>query len=1148
MPRADNEKNHLIAFTREEQNTHRQVVARSVGVTILQLIKTYFKNPFTDDDLSKKYDNCINEIRSAAKGNYKQECGVNYLIDSANQPVNAWDTITLYLPAADGSYHSELFTFPLRQAITLVWLALHDHDKFAHDFNYPPDSNDSLAVQKQKQLIRASGEYIKRKQNFLNLLFDLHEDNICHQGIRNEIVFLLNKIYLDVEIIEDELSTIAAILKDHTNNLFWLHYENSRSTAVKNTLTKALFIWMREYNPTPLLALIDPEKHINKSLHTLFLRHGCNPIAIKLDDLIEQCLPTLNFTYDPKTYPVIKLIESIFISTDDTNSDNVQRALQNISAWIMAHVALDTVRMTDTITAFYTLYQAYKSLDERMQRLLMASGNMRDSYPGFLTASYAYFTTVAGASLENEFPAVNPELLQIAQELKTSIADFNSSAMVDFIENFFARWNIALVEKNLSQLKYLYRFLLDDAFKQKIIYSDAEIETFWKSGDENSPYRDITVYQINRVFLQAILVDPNHWTQKFYTFVNNVYDFLVDSEDEENDQNQIIERFIEISFTTELAHQINYNMGVYHKFDALHPRELYQYVNEYIFLPEHAKTFEEWSRLTVFLSEEKHLELYQPQAVKINQQAYEALSITASSILSVIVAAIPQSYRCAFMLDNRVIDYISRNVKAPLNEHKMEILSTVADLIFSLISEDERITIWNSLPADIIEDLFFKLGAQWTSDALTFLPETDRLAFLSRIRKPAVDDPVWLLLPAADFLKHITQQTPEAINLFLLAHETLIIRKFDLSQKAELIKFMSGWHRNLFPSRDILVKKILASCVDDRLILLKEIESCITDITKLITDQNYWDKTFFRDIALRNQLLFLTLFGFENYKKLFPDFKGLRRIATSLGKNEFYQLIQDWDSLIYHYIINHPKENAVVSFLKLLPAEKRLQNLKKINVDLIVNYIANDRLNFALLQASLPDADKYYANNLLTAFVITFSKIYKALRAGQTSLFKTNLVVKTQLNFIPPTSAVKIIIEHARSNPNSRTAKAFALMKKYGSYKNTDNDLLNEIYIYSYLKTGFFKRHSLQPDCISQTQINGVTETKVDFVWGPATSLVFPNTRRAKICNVMSMLSAGELLEKLEERNARAQPLDFTIFLNPGVDRDQDQGLGINRP
>jgi hypothetical protein len=162
---------------------------------ILFLGKTYFKATDTQAAITKKYEHCIAEIKLATKDKLELRHAVNFLISEAEQALSEWDDVHLYLPASDGIYLKKTFVFPLKLVLPLVWLALKDHAKYAHDINYPGT--------KEQQFARSRGEYKMRLDNFFNLLI-LHDEDIDSfwnhadnsTPFRDITVYLTNRICL----------------------------------------------------------------------------------------------------------------------------------------------------------------------------------------------------------------------------------------------------------------------------------------------------------------------------------------------------------------------------------------------------------------------------------------------------------------------------------------------------------------------------------------------------------------------------------------------------------------------------------------------------------------------------------------------------------------------------------------------------------------------------------------------------------------------------------------------------------------------------------------------------------------------------------------------------------------------------------------
>jgi hypothetical protein len=63
-------------FIENPQNTHRAVIANSVGMAILFLKKTYLKETYIEADIIEKYAHCIEAMKLVVKDNHKRQLGV----------------------------------------------------------------------------------------------------------------------------------------------------------------------------------------------------------------------------------------------------------------------------------------------------------------------------------------------------------------------------------------------------------------------------------------------------------------------------------------------------------------------------------------------------------------------------------------------------------------------------------------------------------------------------------------------------------------------------------------------------------------------------------------------------------------------------------------------------------------------------------------------------------------------------------------------------------------------------------------------------------------------------------------------------------------------------------------------------------------
>ncbi len=1135
MPSPDSDSKLIIQFMNNTQNTHRAIVTNSVGMAVLSLKMNYLKVASNTADLIAKYERAIEEIKFAAKDNVIRIAAVDFLINAAREPLNEYDSVHLFLPDKDHVFRKQKHDIPLTHVIPLVWLALKDHEKFAHDINYP-------ALSAEQQFTRARGEYNRRQDNFFSLLIELRDNNLCHQGIRNEIVFLLNKIYADIEIIEDDLSTIAATLKFHTNNLFWEKYKNAATPALKKQLTSALFIWMGEYNSKPLRELIDLENTAHAILVALFIRHGSDPVEMNLKQLIDDCWPTLNFTDDVQQFPVIQCIENIF----NSSAENVtlERASATMKTWLMTHANLEDAQQAENIRQFNTLYQIYQSFDARMQSLLEATGNLQENYLAWRTTCEDYFTVFADIDLSKEYPTPSPDLCTNAQQLKLHIDKFKADRMVDQIENFFARWN--LVRKSGNAAKYLYRLFLEvDIFQKKALLSAAEIESFLTAQREATNVLYITVFEINRIFLHAIIIEPESWDAKFCLVLALTFDFVKNNLNNAGDSN-INANLMKTSYPAELIKHLSYLKARYEVQQGLLAPEdlkLDSQSGSYLFLPEQIRRPLQWLLLANWVTEEKLLEIYQPQAVRINKlirtwlinNITRAISTPAEWLKGAFLA-LPSNYRIMLFQDPETV----MAIKVAFEYNR----SALAELINRMVLVTDRIASWEALKPLLTLHLDFyknQNGMDIVMMILAALPTQDRLRFLgifsevdqgNILLSPSYYDIWFSYLTNTDLLTYLKLFDLDTLFEKFKTNEkncqTAFKAQLSMPQRIELLKHFSPKFTSQLFCEDYLefIVFIKLSFIDVNSIKLLHYLSIVADtvdLMKLTTDYDYWQTTF-KNIPAEKRLGFLLIFG--NTQHLFRQQPYLTLIAENLTPTEFYfyAVARPNRPLLRPYLELNPKicisvflaklpestryevlsytydgriaaQSNVVAILKTLPFEHKWAFLKmahKINADIFSHLVASDREEWNAIERTLPFTAREYNPNIYRDFIGTFTKIYMALRAGQTSLFKSDM--QHQHN------SVDIILDYAVMHPNSRTAKTLALMKKYSDYRHRNINLMTEIYLYGFSNSGMFKRAETPYGYLYTAKSVQQSILKGEPIFG---MFGFKNSRRGKIFKEM---------------------------------------------
>jgi hypothetical protein len=335
-----NDKTVVSDFISNTQSTHTEMVCTSVGRALLMLAINYFpKKDMTlalainnyssasGEDLKivieKKYNDTMKEIRKNHKAaDYKD--AICYLEEQAKDSKKEdREAIKLFLPIANTSepgYEDRNYIFPIKLVIFLVWTALRDHDRYQH--NYSGD-----------QLTKARGDYSERTNSFFTCIESFHSDSLCRTGIRNELVFILNKAYLGIDLIEDVKGTILYELRNQIGTLFWEEYAKA-TPQIKKELSNVLFVWIGKLDSSQLLTQLNPKNRYNNHLSDLFIRHGINPETMQLDSKIRDALASLTFTDNTKNKYLAIITNILTSSYEDDNCLDRNAAVKAMRQWI----------------------------------------------------------------------------------------------------------------------------------------------------------------------------------------------------------------------------------------------------------------------------------------------------------------------------------------------------------------------------------------------------------------------------------------------------------------------------------------------------------------------------------------------------------------------------------------------------------------------------------------------------------------------------------------------------------------------------------------------------------------------------------------------------------------------------------------------
>jgi len=367
-------------FTRNSENTMNKALSNSVGVLLLHLMKTYFPDA-SDDEMGNNYHVCFDKLRTIAKDDAERLAAIDNFTHKANEAPSMLDRVSLY--SEDGV---TTYALPLKNILTLVWTALNDDTKFTHHLYGTTD----------EKLTQAKKDKALRIDSFFSTLDTIKSEAPCHTGVRHQLVFLLNKTYKGVHLIEDAKSTVLSFLRENLLEKFWDVFEEASD---KTALKSALLTWMTEANPKPLLAIVDPSNTIPFELSEFFKKHGMNPKDIKLDDLIDQALSSLEFSTDV-AHPALSDVHWL-LSAMSSKKDSAEyvTALSNIQTWIKSDYQLDNTADQEKIHEAFLMFHTHQRLNQN-HFLLTLMGKLADC--GELSADCdSYFKAIVEGYVHN---------------------------------------------------------------------------------------------------------------------------------------------------------------------------------------------------------------------------------------------------------------------------------------------------------------------------------------------------------------------------------------------------------------------------------------------------------------------------------------------------------------------------------------------------------------------------------------------------------------------------------------------------------------------------------------------------------------------------------------------------------------------------
>jgi hypothetical protein len=584
-----------------EEATMNQPFSNSAGMVILALQQNYLGQTPSQEEWDEFYSKCELTLRQLTIADflksddtfeYQQtlqselECSlrdsIDYILTRTNEKSNQFDYVTLYLLNENGTYSNVMHVFSLKYVLALVVKAHTDDARFACRYEGSAE----------ERLEKAAADRPLRLLSLFRCFKKIQQEGICHQGIRNALILLLNKSYEGVDLIEDPTTTVFSFFREGVYRRFDAYYQQmladnqvdgkasvivspdateprpsgsgivqafvrdsdlSGETMTETVLFNALLVWMKEANSRPLLAIIDPTNEIKNDLLTCFVEHGVdvNSLTISgqsLSDYIDTVSENIDFDLGMEKYQFLHDINVVLNTTVSNESNNNRKdAVYKMQNWIETLFCLKTPEHRTMVTDFLSIEQANKDLLQYQLLLMLTNHATQKELRRIEEAIQTYYRHVI--DFEDIIPNLSEQENSEIDNLDHIIKQFKDDKCLDTIENFFAHWfgsmdnwlkilcnwtegdcaldsNPLMIDgvetlpcEDWQRLNHLYSMLLDQEFVQsKIVLSDPHIQAIHEKElciEGEHFVRHKTPYEINRIFLHAIVIKPDDWSALF---------------------------------------------------------------------------------------------------------------------------------------------------------------------------------------------------------------------------------------------------------------------------------------------------------------------------------------------------------------------------------------------------------------------------------------------------------------------------------------------------------------------------------------------------------------------------------------------------------------------------------------------------------
>jgi hypothetical protein len=400
--------------------------------------------------------------------------------------------------------------YPLKEVVALVYLATMNSAAYAKEKNQ--ESQD------------------RRLETLFTAIKTMHQEKKrCSLGVRHDLVGTLNLTYPGIRILPPKELLLNRIAFDYIEE----HLEKF-TTERQRAL---LLIWVKQTEmPDELIAVLKSSENTGKMVTRI--QTTLSELGIKkaeIDSFIEQFE---DYIHDEDVLPYISAVARAKKSARDLWSF-IHPALRPDTLLNHAHrIITQWVEDKWQPDGNNQLVADFTAVNQALNDLRLHERELRNWNEGRLTASRinkvkeicdTFAKTVQpirgkqelndgqGSKDDDSSPKGDREIFQ---KFQNAVLAYKSDERVDLIENIFAQF----FASQPAQKNQLIQTTRDPVFIEKTVVSDKLIRE-WHSKSEAGTL-ELSPYQINRILLSAIIINPKKWSESFAALTNEAYDFI----------------------------------------------------------------------------------------------------------------------------------------------------------------------------------------------------------------------------------------------------------------------------------------------------------------------------------------------------------------------------------------------------------------------------------------------------------------------------------------------------------------------------------------------------------------------------------------------------------------------------------------------